>query len=109
MSEHPIKKSETAILQESGTMFDPASQHLDLSKEEKRRTTALLMAIQAYSHLIIKDAEYLREANKQADRNEGPVIKPATIEAMTAAAIQFDAFISGDFTKQEEPEQIETD
>lgn len=46
-------------LESAGLGFDPATQHLELSKDEKRRTTALMMAIQAYQNLIIKDAEYL--------------------------------------------------
>lgn len=49
-------KSEHAVLEESGMAYDPTTQYVDLSKEEKRRTTALLMAIQAYNNLIIKDA-----------------------------------------------------
>ena len=83
------------VLEETGTAFDPTTQHLDLTKEEKRRTTALMMAIQAYRELIIKDAEYLREAHTQARANNGPAIKPATIEAMVMAALTFDDFIAG--------------
>ena len=36
--------------------YNPGRQHLDLSKDEKIRTTALMMAINAYQNLIIKDA-----------------------------------------------------
>lgn len=85
---------DTAVLEEAGIAFDPSRVHLDLTKQEKRRTTALMLAIQAYDHLIIKDAEYLREANSQA-RSNGSVIRPATMDAMVVAALQFDAFISG--------------
>ena len=96
MSKKPKKQSsELAVLEETGTAFDPTAQHLDLSKEEKRRTTALMMAIQAYRELIIKDADMLREASEQSRRNDGPSIKPATIEGMVTAAITFDAFIAG--------------
>jgi len=84
-----------AALEEAGVGFDPTNQHLDLSKEEKRRTTALLMAIQAYEHLIIKEAAYLREATDIARRGEGPALQPATIDAMVEAAIKFDLFIAG--------------
>lgn len=87
-------ESRHQILEESGTAFDPSTQHMDLSKEEKRRTTALLMAIQAYSNLIIKDAEYLREVNNQSRSNEALKIRPATMEAMVDAAISFDRFIA---------------
>lgn len=83
-----------AVLEEAGVAFDAGSQHMDLSKEEKRRTTALLLAIQAYEKLIIKDAEYLREVSNQARSNEGLKIQPATISAMVDAAIRFDDFIS---------------
>ena len=85
---------DTAVMQDAGVAFDLAQMHLDLTKDEKRRTTALVLAIQAYDHLIIKDAEYLREASSQA-RSNGSVIRPATMDAMVIAALQFDAFISG--------------
>ena len=84
-----------AIVESAGVAFDPTTQHLDLSKDEKRRTTALMMAIQAYENLIIKDAEYLKEMHSEARRENGPTIRPATMDAMVDAAIQFDAFISG--------------
>jgi hypothetical protein len=94
-----------AVLETAGVGFDPGTQHLDLSKEEKRRTTALMMAINAYQHLIIKDADYLREAYNQARANNGPAIRPATMDAMVEAAIKFDMFIAGQITllPQQEP------
>ncbi len=95
-----IDNTETSILQESGQMYDPASQHLDLSPAEKRRTTALLLAINAYQHLIIKDAEYLKEMHNEARGEGGPVIRPATMNAMVEAAIDFDDFISGEIYKR---------
>lgn len=90
---------DTSVLEDAGVAFDPAQMHLDLTKAEKRRTTALVLAIQAYDKLIIKDAEYLREANSQA-RSNGSVIRPATMDAMVVAALQFDAFISGQLSIQ---------
>lgn len=90
---------DTSVLSEAGVAFDPAQMHLDLTKAEKRRTTALILAIQAYDKLIIKDAEYLREAHTQA-RSDGSVIRPATMDAMVLAALQFDAFISGKLVPQ---------
>lgn len=95
-------ESPHAILEESGIAYDPSTQHLDLSKEEKRRTTALMMAIQAYQHLIIKDADYLREASNQV-RTSGLTIQPATMDAMVEAAVKFDAFISGEMQVQSGP------
>lgn len=86
------------VLEEHDIAFDPSRMHLDLLKEEKRRMTALMMAVQAYKELIIKDADYLREAHNQARSNNGPAIQPATIDAMVEAAIKFDMFIAGEFT-----------
>jgi hypothetical protein len=77
-------------------MFDPGSQHMDLTKDEKRRTTALLMAVQAYEKLIIKDAEMYRAISDDARRNDGPKIQPATVDAMVETAIKFDRFIAGE-------------
>ena len=84
-----------AILEEEGIAFDPTQMHLDLSKAEKRRTTALMMAIQAYNNIIIKDAEYYMAVSRDSRSGDGPRIQPATMSAMVEAAIQFDAFISG--------------
>lgn len=83
------------VLEEAGIGFDPAAQHLDLSKEEKRRTTALLLAIQGYRELIIKDADYLREVAHQSRDHPDLVIRPATIDAIVDAALKFDRFIAG--------------
>ena len=87
--------ADLAVLEESGVAFDPTVQNLDLTKEEKRRTTALLMAISAYKELIIKDGAYLAEAARLANRDEGPKLRPATIDAMIVAAFKFDNFIAG--------------
>ena len=84
-----------SVLEESDVAFDPTTQYLDLTKNEKRRTTALMLACNAYKELIIKDAAYLREASEMARRDEGPQIQPATIDAMVIAAYKFDRFIAG--------------
>ena len=96
------------VLEDAGIAFDPMSQHLDLSTAEKRRTTALMLAIQGYRELIIKEADYLREADSIA-RRDGTTIKPATINAMVDAAIQFDHFIGGGYEhlKPASPEKTE--
>lgn len=83
-----------ASMEEAGVGFDPTTMHLDLSKDEKRRTTALLMAISAYKELIIRDAEYLKVASDLARDNRGPQIKPARIDEMVDTAIKFDCFIA---------------
>jgi hypothetical protein len=90
-------------LEEAGVAFDPTTQHLDLSRDEKRRTTALMMAIQAYNQLIIREAAYLTAAADLARRNEGPAIHPATVDAMVVCAIKFDDFIAGRLTQSVEP------
>lgn len=100
MTNEEIKdRSPHAVLEKTNTAYDPSIQHLDLSKDEKRRTTALLLAIQAYSNLIIKDADMYREIKNDERRDEGSKIKPATMEAMVEAAIEFDLFISGAFSR----------
>lgn len=93
--------ADLSVLEETGVAFDPTTQYIDLSKDEKRRTTALMMAVQAYKELIIKDADYLREAHEQARRNDGPEIKPATIDSMVIAAIKFDDFIAGRYAEEQ--------
>lgn len=93
-----------AVLEDAGIAFDPSAQHLGLSKEEKRRTTALMLAIQGYRELIIKDAEYLKEMHNEARRENGSVIRPATIDAMVEAAIKFDMFIAGSFDLAGDPQ-----
>lgn len=98
-----------AVMEETGTAFDPTVQHLDLTKEEKRRTTALMMAIQAYRELIIKDADYLREAANLARNNDGPKLRPATIDGMLDAALKFDAFIAGNTDDLEMIQNAERD
>lgn len=90
-------------IEEAGIGFDPTRQHLDLSKEEKRRTTSLLLAIQAYDKLIIKDAEMYIAISRDAGREDGPKIRPATIDAIVEASIKFDLFISGAFDSPPKP------
>jgi hypothetical protein len=88
-----IPENPLEVLEEAGVGFDPTSQYLDLSKDEKRRTTALFLAINAYRELIIKEADYLREVNALARSGEGPHLQTATIDAMIVAAGKFDRFI----------------
>jgi hypothetical protein len=86
---------DTSVLDQTGTAFDPTTVHLDLTKEEKRRTTALLLAIQAYQNMIIKDADMYAAICREQGRDSEPKIKPATMDALVMAAINFDDFISG--------------
>lgn len=96
----------SAAVEHAGMAFDPTTQALDLTKDERRRVTALFLAIQAYRELIIKDAGMLREVSDLARRNNGPEIHPATIEAMIAAAKQFDVFIVGEDVDRRGPDGV---
>ena len=80
------------VLEEAGVAFNPLDAPLDLTKAEKRRTTALMMAIQAYSNLIVKDAAMYTTMVAGGKR-----LKEASIDAMVVAAMQFDAFIAGQY------------
>jgi len=91
----PTLVSGLPTLQDAGLAFDPNQQAMDLTKDEKRRTTALFMAIHAYNNLIIKDAEMYNAVARDRDRGTGPRISEATMDAMVEAAVQFDDFISG--------------
>lgn len=104
MTQHVVETREDgplAVVEEAGVAFDPTTQVLDLTKDEKRRTTALMLAIQGYKELIIKDAAYLREAYDAARRGEGPKIGAATMDGMLEAAVKFDMFIAGEFAASE--------
>ncbi len=106
------KEVDTSVIESAGLGFDPANQTIELTKAEKLRTTALMLAINAYANLIIKDAEYLKEMHNESRREGGPVIKPATMNAMIQGAIDFEAFLLGRYSKQAqiaaEPETQET-
>ena len=100
--ENEVKPSDLNVLEDAGVAFDPTSQYLDLSKEEKRRTTALMLAISGYKELIIRDADMLREVSNQSRAGNGPAIQAATLDGIVEAAIKFDNFISGSYTQSAE-------
>lgn len=102
------EESPHAVLEEHDIAFDPSTTHLDLTKAEKRRTTALMMAIQAYKDFIIKDAAYLVEMHNEARRNSAVKIQPATIDAIVEAAIKFDMFIAGEVRIVQEDDEPTT-
>ncbi len=91
------KPADLSVLEETDTAFDPTTQHLDLSKAEKRRTTALLLAIQAYNQQIIKDAEMYMAISRDQGREGSPKLKTATMHAIVEAAIEFDVFIASGY------------
>lgn len=91
-----------SVLDDAGIAYDPGKMTMNLSKDEKRRTTALMLAIQGYGELIIKDAAYLREMHDESRRNsEAPKLRAATIDAMVEAAWKFDLFIAGKLQEQQ--------
>lgn len=101
----PIESAEDmSAIEEADIAFDPTKQHLDLSVHQKRRTTALLLAIQAYDKLIIKDAEMYIAVSRDSGREGALKIRPATIHAIVEAAISFDMFINGAFDPKEQRE-----
>ncbi len=92
------QRQDMSILEKEGIAYDPGNMTVELSKAERLRTTALMMAIQAYQGLIIKDAEYLVAASREAGHNPDFKIRPATMDAMVEGAIQFELFISGAYS-----------
>jgi hypothetical protein len=84
------ERADLSVLEDNDVAFDPTTQHLDLTKNEKRRTTALMLAIQAYRELIVREA-----AMYTAMVAGGKQLHPASVDGMVRAAVQFDAFISG--------------
>lgn len=106
-----VIKPETGldVLEDAGVAYNP-TRPLDLSVEEKRRTTSLMLAVQAYKDQLIPDAGYLQTAADLARRGEGPSIRPATIDAVVVAAIKFDLFIAGAARKEDfEPREVGTE
>lgn len=77
-------------------MYDPGEQHLDLTKGEKVRTTALLMAINYVGETICKDAQMF-----QALKMDGRALVPATTPHVLQSAIQFEMFLLGRYSQGE--------
>jgi hypothetical protein len=90
----------TSLPELNEVAFDPTKAPLDLTKDEKRRTTSLLLAIQAYDKLIIKDAEMYIAISRDTGRDPEMKIRPATINAIVEAAMNFDLFIRGAFERE---------
>jgi hypothetical protein len=78
--------------------YDPTRTHLDLNKDEKLRTTALMLAIKQYTDFICKDADMF---NAIMMRNGS--MKPATVSGVIRMAIEMEKFIRGRFPEQSEP------
>jgi hypothetical protein len=85
---------EMKAVEEAGVAFDPTDQHLDLSKEEKRRTTALVLAINAYRELIIKEG---RSGGSLPSRARAAAsLRYSALDGIVEAAWKFDLFIKGE-------------
>lgn len=80
-----------------------ADMHLDLTKDEKLRSAALLMGIKYYTDTIIKDARYLevmiaREKEMSFSNAENKAdwqLRPANVEGVIRCASWFEAFLLG--------------
>jgi hypothetical protein len=90
-----------SVLDQNDIAYDPGQMTVDLTKGQKLRTTALMMAIQSYDKLIIKDADmYLAICREEGRKNPNFTIQPATMNAIVDAAVQFEMFIAGAFSPQ---------
>lgn len=74
-------------------MYDPGEQHLDLTKAEKLRTTALLMAINYVRETICHDAEMYR-----ALRQDNKELVPATVPWILQCSVDFEMFLLGHYS-----------
>lgn len=74
-------------------MFDPGEQHLDLTKSEKLRTTALLMAINYIRETICNDAELYR-----AMRQDGKNFVAASLPYILTCSVEFEDFLLGRYS-----------
>lgn len=73
-----------------GYIADIGNMELDLTKEEKLRTAALIMAIHYHVETIVKDA-----AMYQAMVNRQEHLKPSTVERVVRIAEEFERFLLG--------------
>lgn len=69
--------------------YNVLDQQLDLTHHEKRRTTALMMAINYYLNSVIKDA-----AMYDALRRDGRKLATMNVAACVEVAVQFECFIT---------------
>lgn len=64
---------------------------LDLTKEEKTRTLALMLALKYHSDTICRDADMMREL-----RSQGVTLTPSQAHKVVAQACVFEMFLRGD-------------
>lgn len=70
--------------------FNPALQALDLTKEEKLRATALMLAIKYHADTIVTDAPMYKALVKNQAH-----LEPSTVHKVVDIAMQFDDFLRG--------------
>ena len=71
-------------------IFDPQEMNLSLTKEEKLRATALLLATRYYIETICKDGNLY-----QAMVNRGVTLTPATSVSLVRIAGEFENYLLG--------------
>lgn len=84
-------------------VLDVRDMKLDLTKDEKLRTAALMMAIRYHTETIIKDAAYLQlmmQREKEAKFSNDPDmemihLRPSTVTAVVHIAREFENFLLG--------------
>lgn len=74
-------------------MFPPDDMPLDLTKAEKIRSTALIMAIQYVEKTICNDAQMYQEL-----RRDGKELVSATTPHVIRSAVQFEQFLLGRYS-----------
>lgn len=85
-------------------IFDPMNQTMEMSKDEKRRMGALVLAIKYHVDTIVQDAGMYKALVKS-----GAHLKPTHVMQVVEIAVAFDAFIldGGVVTVREVPEPDE--
>jgi hypothetical protein len=86
-----------------GDVADIRDLKLDLDKDEKLRTVALMLGIRFYGDTIIKDAAYLdrmiRYEEDRERRNDPDIppfhLRPASVAGVVTAAHEFEQFLRG--------------
>lgn len=82
---------------------DISDMNLDLNKEQKMRTVALMLGIRYYTDTIIKDPAYLqvmiaREKEMQFSNDPGKELwhlRPANVHSVIHCASEFEQFLLG--------------
>jgi hypothetical protein len=89
---------------EFNDLADVRDMQLDLTKEEKLRSAALIMAIRYHVETIIKDADYLqamiaREKEMQFSNDPDKELwhlRPSTVTSVVHIAAEFERFLKGE-------------